>query len=308
MSPLVLQRLAGLCLGLLIAALPALGHAQQTRFANADDAANAFAQALATSNGDAVRAILGPDYRKVLQLDEVTQDDKLSFLSAWAKSHRVVARGDAKAALEVGESNWTLPIPIVKTAGAWVFDTRAGADEMTTRRIGRNELSAMEATLAYFDMQKDYARKERQPGLGLVYAQKFRSTPGKKDGLYWPTASGEEPSPMGPGYAATSPDGAYHGYFYRILSGQGKNAKGGAYDYINRGRMNGGFALVAWPAKYGSSGIMSFMVNHDGVVFEKNLGPGGSAVARGMQRFDPDASWRPVQPPSALAAQGGANK
>ena len=151
-----------------------------------------------------------------------------------------MAQGDDKAVLEVGKTNWQLPIPIVKTAGGWVFDTRAGADEMVTRRIGRNELSAMEAALAYFDAQKEYARKERQPGMGLVYAQKLRSTPGKQDGLYWDTAPGEAPSPIGPSFAATSADGAYHGYFYRILTGQGKNAPGGAYDYRIKGRMSAG--------------------------------------------------------------------
>jgi hypothetical protein len=301
MSVLMSRRLVALCLGLFIAVLPTLGQAQ-TRFPSAEAAAGAFVDALSTSNNDALRTILGPEYRK-LHLEEATQDDKLDFLSAWAKSHRVVAQGDSRAALQVGDSNWTLPIPIVKGTGGWAFDTRAGADELTTRRIGRNELAAMEAVLAYFDMQKEYARKERQRGQGLVYAQRFFSSPGKQDGLYWPTGPGEEPSPMGPGYAAGGPGGAYHGYHFRILNAQGKNAKGGAYDYINKGRMNGGFALIAWPAKYGYSGIMSFMVSHEGVVYQKTLGPGGDAIARGMTRFDPDDTWQVVQPPSTLAAK-----
>lgn len=304
MSRSILHRLAAVCAALLVAALPALGHAQQTKFPSADAAAEAIVDAVARNDDDAVRAILGTDYRKVLQLGEVSQKDKLDFLAAWAEARRVVAQGDSKAVLEVGKSNWRLPIPIVKAASGWVFDTRAGADELTTRRIGRNELSAMEATLAYYDAQKDYARKERQPGSGLVYAQKFFSTPGKKDGLYWETAASEEPSPLGSSYTATGPYGAYHGYNYRILTAQGKNAVGGAYDYRIKGRMNAGFALIAWPARYGHSGIMSFMVSHDGVVFQKNLGPGGDAAARGMQRFDPDSSWQPVQPPSELAAKG----
>ena len=296
-----------LCMALFIAAAPGTAHAQQTRFPSAEAAAEAFVDAIARSDDSAVRAILGADYRKVLPLGEVSPDDKLDFLAAWAEGHRVVARGDNTAVLEVGKTQWTLPIPMVKGSGGWAFDTRAGADELITRRIGRNELSAMEAVLAYFDAQKEYARKERQPGMGRVYAQKFFSTPGKKDGLYWPTAPGEEPSPLGPAYsAATNPDGAYHGYYFRILTGQGRNANGGAYDYRIKGRMSGGFALIAWPAQYGKSGIMSFMVNHDGVVFQKNLGPGGDAVARAMQRFDHDASWQAVVPASALAA--GATK
>ncbi|MCU0921333.1 MAG: DUF2950 domain-containing protein [Burkholderiaceae bacterium] len=174
MPVLMYHRLVALCLGLFIAVLPTLGQAQ-TRFPSAEAAAGAFVEALSTSNNDALRTILGPDYRK-LHLEEATQDDKLDFLSAWAKSHRVVAQGDSRAALQVGDSNWTLPIPIVKGAGGWAFDTRAGADELATKRIGRNELAAMEAALAYFDMQKEYARKERQRGQGLVYAQKFFSS------------------------------------------------------------------------------------------------------------------------------------
>jgi hypothetical protein len=307
MSLSLKQLFLALCMALSVAAAPGLAHAQQTKFPSAEAAAEAFVDAIARSDGDTVRAILGADYRKVMPLDEMTQDDKLDFLSAWAQGHRVLPQGDNKAVLEVGKTQWTLPIPIVKGPGGWVFDTRAGADELLTRRIGRNELAAMEAVLAYFDAQKDYARKERQPGMGLVYAQKFFSTPGQKDGLYWESAAGEEPSPLGPAYrAATSREGAYHGYYFRILTGQGKNANGGAYDYRIKGRMSGGFALIAWPAQFGKTGIMSFMVNHDGVVFQKNLGPGGDAVARSMQRFDHDASWQAVVPASAMAA--GASK
>jgi hypothetical protein len=296
-----------LCASWVLAVAPGRAQAQQAHFPSADAAAAAFVDAIARSDDAALRAVLGADYRKVLPPGQVAPDDKLDFLAAWAQAHRVLPQGDDRAVLEVGKSQWTLPIPMVKRAGGWAFDTRAGADEMITRRIGRNELAAMEAVLAYFDAQKEYARKERQPGMGLVYAQKFFSTPGKKDGLYWDSAAGEEPSPLGPAYSAeTSADGAYHGYRFRILTGQGKNANGGAYDYRINGRMSAGFGLIAWPAQYGKTGIMSFMVNHDGVVFQKNLGPGGDAVARAMQRFDHDASWQAVVPASALAA--GASK
>ena len=301
MTTSLIRRLGACCAALLFLALPALGHAQ-TPFPSAEAAADAFVDAVARSDEDAMRSILGANYRKVLKLGEVAQHDKLNFLEAWAKTHRVVPQGNDMAVLEVGDSKWTLPVPMVRRGDAWVFDTRAGADEMTTRRIGRNELSAMEAALAYFDAQKEYASTERQPGQGRVYAQKFRSTPGKKDGLYWDTDAGEEPSPIGPAYEATTPDGAYHGYFFRILTAQGKNAPGGAYDYRIKGRMNAGFALIAWPAKWGDTGIMSFMVSHDGVLYQKNLGPKGDAIARGMQRFDPDDSWQSVQPASQLAA------
>ena len=251
-----------------------------------------------------MRAVLGAGYRQVLHLDDVSDEDKLNFLAAWAEARRIVPQGDQQAILEVGKVHWPLPIPIVKGPGGWSFDTRAGAEELITRRIGRNELAAMEAALAYFDAQKEYARKERVPGQGLVYAQRFFSSPGKQDGLYWPTALGEEPSPLGPAYTASGPQGGYHGYRFRILTGQGRHAPGGAYDYRDgKGRMSGGFALIAWPLQYGRTGVMSFMVSHDGVVYQKNLGPGGETVARNMQRFDPDSSWQAVQPPSTLAAK-----
>jgi len=291
------------CVALFVAAAPSLAYAQQAKFPSAEAAAEAFVDAIARGDDDAVRAILGTNYRKVLPLDKMTQDDKLDFLSAWAQDHRVVAQSENMAVLEVGKTHWSLPIPMFKGPGGWAFDTLAGADELVTRRIGRNELWAMEAVLAYFDAQKEYARKERQPGMGLMYAQKFFSTPGKQDGLYWETAAGEEPSPLGPAYsAATGRDGTYHGYRFRILTGQGKNANGGAYDYRIKGRMSAGFALIAWPVQFGKTGIMSFMVSHEGVVFQKNLGPNGDAVARAMQRFDHDASWQAVVPASAMAA------
>jgi len=290
------------CVALLVAAVPGAAHAQQAKFPSAEAAAEAFVDAIARSDGDAVRAILGSNYRKVLPLDDMSPDDKLDFLAAWAQGHRVVAQSDNRAVLEVGKTHWPLPIPMVKGASGWAFDTLAGADELVTRRIGRNELWAMEAVLAYFDAQKEYARKERQPGAGRVYAQKFFSTPGKQDGLYWETAVGEEPSPLGPAYSvASGRDGTYHGYHFRILTAQGKHANGGAYDYRIKGRMSAGFALIAWPAQFGKTGIMSFMVSHEGVVFQKNLGPNGDAVARGMQRFDHDASWQAVVPASAMA-------
>lgn len=299
---LIRRLLAGLALALALG--PSWAQSAPERFATPEAAAEALVDAVARSDEDAVRRVLGAGYRQVLQLDEVSPDDKLNFLAAWAQARRVVAQGDGRAVLEVGTAQWPLPIPIVRRGDGWAFDTRAGADELLTRRIGRNELAAMEAALAYYDAQKDYARKERMPGQGLVYAQRFFSSPGKQDGLYWPTALGEEPSPLGPAYTVSGPQGGYHGYRFRILTGQGRHAPGGAYDYRDgKGRMNGGFALIAWPVQYGRTGVMSFMVSHDGVVYQKNLGPGGDTVARNLQRFDPDPSWQPVQPPSTLAAK-----
>jgi hypothetical protein len=301
MTPSILRRLAALGAALLFSASP-WAQSQAQRFDTAEAAAEALVDAIARSDEDAVRQVLGAGYRQVLQLPNVSDEDKLDFLAAWAQSRQIQRQGEGKAMLAVGRHQWLLPIPIVKQGSAWAFDTRAGADEMLTRRIGRNELAAMEATLAYFDAQKEYASLERVPGQGRVYAQKFFSSPGKKDGLYWDTAPGEVESPLGPGYTANSPEGGYHGYHFRILTAQGKNAPGGAYDYRSKGRMNAGFALVAWPVRYGQTGVMSFMVSHDGVVYQKNLGPNGAALARSLQRFDPDPSWQAVQPPSTLAA------
>lgn len=303
MTPSILRRLAALGAALLFSASP-WAQSQAQRFDTAEAAAEALVDAIARSDEDAVRQVLGAGYRQVLHLQDVSDEDKLDFLAAWAQSHRVQPQGEGKALLEVGKHQWLLPIPIVKQATGWAFDTRAGADEMLTRRIGRNELAAMEATLAYYDAQKEYASRERVPGQGRVYAQKFFSTPGKKDGLYWETAAGEPESPLGPRYTANGPEGGYHGYHFRILNGQGKNAPGGAYDYRIKGRMNAGFAVVAWPMQHGQTGIMSFMVSHDGGVYQKNLGPNGATAARNLQRFDPDPSWQPVQPPSTLAAAG----
>jgi hypothetical protein len=270
----------------------------QQAFPSAEAAMNAFGDAVATSDNDAMKALLGADYRDLIP--PIGAEDRYRFLAAWAKSHAIKPDGDAKANVAVGGDGWTLPIPIVKTAQGWRFDTRAGAEEMRLRRIGRNELSVMQAMLAIFDAQKEYASVDRDGDGLLKYAGKFTSSPGKRDGLYWPTKPGEPPSPLGPAFAAAraagSHDGVYYGYRYKLLAGQGKNAPGGAYDYTAGGRRIGGFAAVAWPAKYGDTGVMTFIVSQDGVVYEKDLGPDTAARAGGMTRFDPDSSWQKAEP------------
>jgi hypothetical protein len=194
----------------------------------------------------------------------------------------------------------------VKRGEKWSFDTRKGKEELINRRIGRNELNTIQVCLAYVDAQREYALKDRD-GDGLVeYAQEFRSDRGKKNGLYWDVKAGEAQSPLGPLFAAArekgySPKAAggkpvpYHGYYYRILTGQGKNAPGGAYDYVVKGNMIGGFALVAYPAQYGSSGVMTFIVNHDGVVYQKDLGKSTEKSAVAMKLFNPDQTWKRAQ-------------
>jgi hypothetical protein len=287
---------------ILVGALSVLAFASPTALAqraypSAEAAADALVDAIARSDDAALRNVLGADWRRFIPTVDVDQDDVYTFLAAWAKQHKIVPAGADKASLAVGDHGWTLPIPIVKGANGWQFDTHAAADEMRTRRIGRNELAAMQAALAYFDAQKDYASKDRNKDGVREYAQRFVSSPGRKDGLYWPDPSGKDESPLGPLYGGQKAGEGYHGYHFRIVKAQGKSAPGGAYDYVIGGRMRAGFALVAWPIRYGDTGVMSFIVSHDGQVYEKDLGPNSEAVARAMTRFDPDSSWKKVAVP-----------
>jgi hypothetical protein len=204
--------------------------------------------------------------------------------------------------IAIGEGEWTLPIPIVQSASGWYFDIEEGLDRMRIRRIGRNELDAMQAVLAYYDAQMEYAQQDRNGNGLLEYAQKFISTPGTQDGLYWEAESGATPSPLGPLLADRSQGGGYHGYFYRILKAQGENARGGAYSYMLGGRMQAGFAMIAWPEEYGESGVMSFLVSHEGIVYEQNLGLDGVDTAEAMSAYDPDADWIAAEEVSGVAS------
>jgi hypothetical protein len=290
-----LAALMALALALPAAAATAPGH-----FASPDEAAEAFATAIAVHDEDALRAMFGSDLRTYVP--PLGESITLRFLSAWAKSHRIVPGGEGQALLEVGSEGWTFPVPLVNTDGGWRFDTKAGLEEMRMRRIGRHELAAKEVVLAIFDAQREYATQDADGDGLLEYAPKFASTAGKKDGLYWPAAPGEEPSPLGALLVEAQAKGAtrstgYHGYHYRILTAQGPHA-GGAYDYRVRGNMIGGFAVVAWPVKYGDTGVMTFMVNHDGLVYEKDLGAKTPKKVAAMKRFDPDSTWTPEKPPT----------
>jgi hypothetical protein len=269
----------------------------QKAFPTPDAAAQAFVDALSRSDVEALRTVLGPDWRRFVPAGTVDQEDVYEFLGAWAKQHKVVLEQPDKALLAAGTGDWTLPVPIVKSAAGWRFDPKAGVDAMRSRRIGRNELNAMQAALAYFDAQKEYAQKDRDGNGVLEYAQKFVSAPGKHDGLYWPDATGQDESPLGPLYAGQRAGEGYHGYHFKIIKAQGKDAPGGAYDYVIGNRMRGGFALVAWPIQYGETGVMSFMVSHDGTLYEKDLGPGTDASVRALTRFNPDPTWRKVVVP-----------
>jgi len=284
---------AGLLRAMLLACalVSPLAYAQKA-FPSADAAAEAFTDALRKSDRAALGVVLGANYKQFVPPQD--RVDVEAFLAAWDKQHKVSTEGDKIATLSVGEQGWNLPIPIVKRKGGWQFDVVAGADEMRTRRIGRNELASIQAILAYYDAQREYSVVDHNGDGVHEYAQKLVSTKGKKDGLYWESPPGVDESPLGPLLAQQQkPTGqGYYGYRYKILTGQGKDAPGGAYDYIIGKRMRSGFAAIAWPVRYGDTGVMSFMVSHTGIVYEKDLGPSTDAVARAMTRFNPDSTWR----------------
>jgi hypothetical protein len=300
-----------------LALLPATGMAAeghgQVGFETPDLAVQALVEATRADQVRRMVEIFGAGGHKLVFSGDPVADKlgREKFLANYDKAHRIESQSATQAVLVIGEHEWPFPIPLVKHGASWRFDTRAGIEEIIDRRIGRNERGAIEVCRAYVDAQRDYAATVRRGDGILEYAQHFLSTPAQHDGLYWPAAAGEPESPMGPlmasaraeGYAAGDddrhPHAPYHGYFFKILKRQGSHAQDGARDYLVDGRMIGGFALVAFPARYGDSGVMTFIVNHDGVVYEKNLGRHTEAAVRGMTEFDPDPSWSKV--PSGTA-------
>ncbi len=268
----------------------------QKIFASPEIAAEALVDSLARHDDSEIRAILGVEYERLLSLDDLASEDRLAFLAAWAKGHRILRDSDTLARLELS-SGWTLPIPLVRSGSGWIFDTRAGKEEMRIRRIGRNELAAIQTMYAFVDAQREYAAQDRNGDGVREFAQKIISSPGKQDGLYWPTVGDEPESPAGPLLETKDLKEGYHGYRFRILKAQGKAAAGGARNYVKGGRMSEGFALVGWPARYGETGLMTFAVNQDGTVYQKHLGPRSAAIAGAMTRFDPDASWTALPAP-----------
>ncbi|MGB5715864.1 MAG: DUF2950 domain-containing protein [Gammaproteobacteria bacterium] len=267
----------------------------QAVFAAPGDAANAFVLALANEDTELLAQVFGADYREVLPLDQVDAEDVDRFISAWEKFNTLLPEGDKTMLIAVGENEWTLPIPIVAGTSGWYFDIDEGLERMRIRRIGRNELATMQAVLAYYDAQMEYAGQDRDGDGLLEYAQRFISTPGTRDGLYWEVKDGEIPSPLGPLMAEHTPGGGYHGYFYRILDAQGEHAKGGAYSYLIGDQMRAGFAVIAWPVEYGDSGVVSFMVSHAGIVYQQDLGPDSASIAGAMTAYDPGPGWTQVE-------------
>ena len=267
----------------------------QSVFVTADDAANALVKAIESRDEESLGQLLGDNYHQVLPLDNVDDGDVDNFIAAWEQSHSMLSEGDNKRLLAVGDNKWTLPIPIVAGESGWYFDVEEGVERMLIRRIGRNELAAMQAVLAYHDAQMEYAEQDHNDNGKLEYAQQFVSTPETHDGLYWQTESDETSSPLGPLITDHTSSGGYHGYFYKILKAQGEHARGGAYNYMMGDDMRSGFALIAWPVEYGESGVMSFLVSQAGLVYEQNLGPDGAGIAGEIQEYDPSPGWILVQ-------------
>jgi len=293
----------GLIFAFIISSTPAWA---QKMFSSPEEAVKAAIAAARSNNDNELLAIFGPKAKEILFSGDPVADKqrRSEFVAAYDQANRLSTEGEDRI-LIAGKQDWPFPIPIVKKGQSWMFDTEQGKQEVLNRRIGGNELFTIQTMLAIVDAEREYAIKDRDRNGLLEYAQKFLSDPGKKNGLYWEAKSGEPESPLGPimvqarsqGYGAkiTTAPGPYHGYNYRILTAQGKDAPGGAYSYLVKGKMIGGFAVVAYPAEYGNSGIMTFIVNYDGKVFQKNLGPNTAAAAKSMKEYNPDKTWTEVK-------------
>ena len=303
--------LRAVLLGLAVPALALPGRLQaanEQTFSSPDEAVKALVAAATNHDTNALHAIFGPEGHALISPDVVqaTEEFKI-FVQRLRERTRFITNSDASVTLALGTDGWPFPIPIEQQDGRWFFDTAAGNAEVLNRRVGRDELGAIDVCHAYVEAQREYASQDRLGDGVLAYAQFLRSTPGTHDGLFWPAKPGGELSPLGPLVAAARVEGyhrsakllndqqaPYHGYYFKILTRQGKHAPGGKYAYLIHGRMIGGFALVAWPAEWGNSGVMTFIVNQQGKVYQCNLGKKTAKIAAAMTRFDPDSQWTPV--------------
>lgn len=277
-------------------------------FDSADKIVEAFVAAARVKDSEQMKKILGPESEDILSSgDKVDDENRLEiFLKAYDEKHKLEAGKDGVMTLVIGNTDWPLPIPLVQKDGKWQFDTVAGREEILNRRIGRNELDVIQTCLAVLDAQREYVAKDRDANDLCEYAGRFLSEAGKKNGLYWPTAEGEPLSPLGSlaaeaaheGYSASQPASQprpFHGYRFRILTSQGVNAPGGVMDYMVNGKLIGGFAVVAWPVDYDNSGIMTFIMNHEGKVYQCDLGEDTEKIAAAMAAYDPAPEWKKVE-------------
>ncbi|ARN20244.1 DUF2950 domain-containing protein [Piscinibacter gummiphilus] len=278
-------------------AFAAAAHANRA-FQTPEEAMTTFGEAVTANDTAALEAILGNGYRQFVPPPGAWVRER--FVAAWSEGRAVRHDSEQHATLVVGQDGWTLPIPLVKAKAGWSFDTVAGAEEMRVRRIGRHEVFAIETLRTVLDAQREYAEVDRDGDGVLQYADRLVSSPKRHDGLFWPTVEGEPPSPLGRAFvgaeARNASPGGLLGYRYRLLSGQGKHARGGAFDYRVKGKLFGGFAVVAYPVKYGDTGVMTFIMNHEGEVFQRDLGPNGAKQAAALGRFDPGPGWTEVTP------------
>jgi len=277
----------------------------QQDYTTPQDAVDALVTAARSGDQKALLVVLGRHGEDIIASGDKVADDavRARFVASYDAKHQIAMQGDRKAVLIIGDDDYPFPIPLLRVKRMWSFDTEAGRREILYRRIGRNELDTIQVCLAYVDAQKEYADKDRTGAGAGIYARRFISEPGKKNGLYWPTAPGEEQSPLGEFFAEASSQGyrtghgrsPYHGYYYKILTSQGPAALGGATHYIVDGKMIGGFALVAYPAEYRNSGVMTFIVSHAGIVLQKDLGANTAEIAEAMTKFNPDPTWQKVE-------------
>jgi hypothetical protein len=270
--------------------------AKQKHFATAEEAATALTEAIRKDDDKAVQAMLGVGWRDLIPGSTGHEDDlRKRYLEAWDANHKIIPEGDDRAYVEAGTTGWRSPLPILKDAAGWYFDVEAGRKEIIAREIGRDEYTVIQTLLAIVDAQRDYVSLNPMKDRAPTYARRLLSSPGKKDGLYWDAKPGEPQSPLGPAVAKAqadgqSPDGHY-GYYFRLLYSQGPAAPGRARDYVVNGRMIGGFGVIAWPVRYGDTGVMTFIVNQDGVVYQQDLGPQTAETAGKIVSFKPDKGW-----------------
>ena len=283
--------------------------ADEETFASPQEAVSALVTAATNHDTNALHSIFGPEAHDLISPDVVQATEAFKmFVQHLTERAQLITNSDSNVTLEIGTNGWPFPIPLVQQDGQWFFDTGAGKQEIFARRIGRDELDVIDVCNAYVEAQREYASEDRMGDGVLAYAQHLRSTPGTHDGLFWPAKPGEELSPLGPLIAQARGEGyqraakmmneeaaPYHGYYFKILTRQGKHAPGGKYNYIINGNMIAGFALVAWPAQWDDTGVMTFIVNQQGKVYQKNLGPKTAKVAAAMTTYDPDDTWTPAQ-------------